>query len=244
MKVIDAVWEKRNLGVTTQEIVVESSDSLDDLNQVINSLNSDYAVVKIPCNKMDFTSYVENNGFRYVENQFSMSGDIKTVLPVAEKTLARYKSFTVEQNNTSEMYDSIAIKIKEGIFHNDRIALDPKFGEIIANKRYANWLLDLKNDKDVYLQIMKKDGVMVGFNLNRDVERISYGLIGGILKPYQNEPLGLYWGAAILKNVSERSRISLWQASVSSNNWPIIRVWESFGMKISNILTIFVKHKQ
>lgn len=243
MKIIDATWEKRNLGVETQEITVELSDSLEDFQNALCSLDAPYSVIKIPANKVDFVFYAEDNGFRFIESQFVMLGNVKRILPAAEKLLMRNKTFSVETDNSPEMFNYIASKINEGIFHTDRIAVDPHFSIDLANKRYANWLLDLRNNENSNLQIMKKAGEIVGFNLNKKEEALAHGLIGGVLKDFQNEPLGLYWGAAIFLNTAEDNGVASWEATVSSNNYSIIKIWEYFGMQVSTISSVFVRHQ-
>jgi hypothetical protein len=242
MKIIDATWEQRNLGVETQEITVDVSDSIADFKDAIKSLKASYSVIKLPPNKVDFVFYAEDQGFRLVETQFIMDGNIKKILPKAKEILRRASFFSVETDNSPEMFDSIASKINEGIFHTDRIAVDPYFSKEIANRRYANWLLDLKDDANSNLQIMKKNENIVGFNLNKNDVHLAHGLIGGLLKQYQSEPLGLYWGAAIFANASEDKGITTWEATISSNNFSIIKLWEYFGLPISSISSVFVRH--
>ena len=50
MKVIDAVWEKRNLKVDTVEVEIELDDSLDGITEVLETVERkyQYIVVKVP----------------------------------------------------------------------------------------------------------------------------------------------------------------------------------------------------
>ena len=242
MKIIDAVWEKRNLGVSVQEISVDTQDNLGDLKNAIKELTAQYAVIKFPSNKIDFIWAAEENGFRFVETQLVLTGNLKTITPEAERILNRNKYITVKTDNSPEMFEFIASKIREGIFFTDRIALDPYFNSELANKRYANWLLDMKDNKKSNLQIMRKGNDIVAFNLNKLDGSVSHGLIGGIFKDFQKEPLGLYWEAAIIKNLSEIDGIKNWEATVSSNNYSVIKVCEYFGMQVSTISSVFVRH--
>lgn len=244
MKIIDAVWEKRNLGVSTQEVVIESADSVDDFLLMNKSLTARYLVLKIPANKAEMVNVAADEDFQFVECQFKMIERVSKLLPEVEKVLKRNTSFTVETDNSSKMFDYMASKINEGIFHTDRISMDPFFSEELANKRYANWLLDLKGNPNAQLQIMRKQGEIVAFNLNKHDGQTSYGLVGGIFKEYQKEPLGLYWGASIIKGVSTVCDVNSWEATVSSNNPGVVKIWNYFGMPISAISYIFVKHNK
>lgn len=244
MKIIDAVWEKRNLGVTTQEITVEQNDSAEDLSRAIANLDSQYNVIKIPAGMMECISLAEDDGFRFAEAQIKMSGIVKQVLPIAQNDLLRYKNYSVKTENSSEMFDFVADKIREGIFGTDRIALDPEFSKDIANKRYANWLLDLKENPDSHLQIMQKGSDIVGFNLNKKNGNQMDGLIGGLCKEFQNSALGIFWAASIFRNIAEYSpETTVWNASVSSNNYSIIKLWLHFGMNVSDISYVLVRHR-
>lgn len=242
MKIINATWEKRNLGVSTQEIQAEPHDSISNFKDSLCSLSAQYQVLKIPANKIDFVHYAEDMGFRFVESQLTMTANLKKIVPNTEKILSRAKDFSTSTDNSPETFDFVASQINKGIFHTDRISIDPLFSVQIANKRYANWLLDLKYHPNAHLQIMKQKNAIIAFNLNQNEGRISHGLIGGILKEHQKEPIGLYWGASILKNLHTLDNIDLWEAVVSSNNGSIIKLWEFLGLQLSSICYIFVKH--
>ena len=48
MKVIDAVWEKENLGVETKEVVIDHGDCKRNALKFLETVSAEYVVVKIP----------------------------------------------------------------------------------------------------------------------------------------------------------------------------------------------------
>ena len=66
MKIIDAVWEKRNLGVETVEFVVENSDTEIVMGEILEA-EKQYNVVKLPTNKPELMKLLQENGYRFVE---------------------------------------------------------------------------------------------------------------------------------------------------------------------------------
>ncbi|MCH4154354.1 MAG: hypothetical protein LKF32_06905 [Mageeibacillus sp.] len=55
MRIVDAVWEKRNLGVDTVEIALDEDDDVNVFEE-INTLKQPYQVLKIPNGRIDISS--------------------------------------------------------------------------------------------------------------------------------------------------------------------------------------------
>src|SRR3989339_418521 len=72
MRVVDAIWEKRNLGVDCKEIVIEDSDFITVVKKKeLLLLNTPYVVVKVPVNRFDINTYLSNLGFTYIEGSIN-----------------------------------------------------------------------------------------------------------------------------------------------------------------------------
>lgn len=54
MRIVDAVWEKRNLGVDTVEIALDEDDDVNVFEE-INTLKQPYQVLKIPNGRIDIS---------------------------------------------------------------------------------------------------------------------------------------------------------------------------------------------
>lgn len=79
MQIIDAFWEKENLGVTSKEVVVDLNDSVDTVRTELAALNDQYIVVKIPASQFDVTNLVQNMGYRFVEEMIEVEHDLHEV---------------------------------------------------------------------------------------------------------------------------------------------------------------------
>ena len=70
MKVIDAFWEKRNLGVTTCEVTFDEHDSTESVavicDELINQYN--YKVFRVPADRCDISLFLQSRYCRFMEN--------------------------------------------------------------------------------------------------------------------------------------------------------------------------------
>ena len=79
MKIIDAIWEKRNLGVSSYEVVIEAEDSASDIEKKLAELDADYIVVKVPTEHSDVLESVQKSGFSYIEDLIHVEHDLSEV---------------------------------------------------------------------------------------------------------------------------------------------------------------------
>lgn len=76
MKVINAYWEKRNLGVETKELICENADTIDEVKAKIKEVVAEYVVVKIPSERMDLSRHIQKMGFCYIEDLIEVVHDL------------------------------------------------------------------------------------------------------------------------------------------------------------------------
>lgn len=247
MKIIDAVWEKRNLGVNTLEIEIEDSDiaiSKDDIkSKILDCIDKNkfqYYVLKFDTRNIDLYMLMDEIGFRFAEVQFDFSICKSDFLSEDHSEIERFNSLEVNEYNDEKYYDFIISKIDEGIFATDRIALDPYFGKQISNMRYANWVRDLAGKDGYSIYIATSDGKEVGFSLNKYIDKTCYGLLGGVFKEYQSSGLGLFLHYVDLNKVFEK--YDAMKTTLSSNNIKVINLWQYFSAKMSRIRYVYVKH--
>jgi len=242
VKIIDAFWEKRNLGVDTKEIILSNSDSLLDIEGFLNSLSSEkqYLVAKIPIGKPDFIKLLTDNGFYFVESLIEIS------LRVADfqlpKSLQKIDEMIIYRKLTSkEDFEKLEIEMKKGIFLTDRIALDSNFGIDISALRYVNWLQDEVQRGGEVFEVLYKEKP-VGFFALKDLSNGKYDVfLGGL---YKNESaMGL--GFSILsKEIIElqKRQAKLYVTHISSNNLAIIRLFVNLGFSPVNIVYVMTKY--
>jgi hypothetical protein len=69
VKIINAFWEERNLGLKVCELIFNADDSVDLSILREEEKLYDYLVAKIPSGSNRIIHDLENEGFRYLENQ-------------------------------------------------------------------------------------------------------------------------------------------------------------------------------
>ena len=240
MKLVNAVWEKRNLGVNCEEITIEVSDKEDEVKKMLmGSRNKDYIVVRLPVACSQFLSGLQENGFRFMETAITMETELEEiVLPSRYARLVSgvtYEPFTDE--NLSELY----LEIEKEIFTTDRVALDGRFGRAAAAKRYIGWIGDMK-DRGIYPCRVRYREEEVGFFLQSSVENgVCHGLLAGVYEDYIGTGMGLlvqYAGLMSAKKHGARR----YYGNVSSNNPAVLKNLDSMGQHIVDMEYVFVKH--
>ena len=67
MKILNADWEKRNLGVSCTEITVELTDVAKAVRTAIGQIGDDYVVVKVPVPRVDVMLALQEAGYAVIE---------------------------------------------------------------------------------------------------------------------------------------------------------------------------------
>ena len=239
MKVIDAFWEKRNLGVDAISFQIDKEDSLDEIVRLINDDKREYQTAIIDPTRSDVLLELQNHGFKFMECTLSLSATAdKVVIPETLKRFQSHMEYRPASENEIEMIKGI---IKDGdVFKTDKISLDPFFGIKKAGIRYSFWIDDLLKTGNTLFVITYKDEV-IGFEVAKlsgdTVEAYLGGMlpskIGRMLGAAMYVPSTTYWkehGAKILTAV------------VSSNNPPILKIHESFGLIITDWKYVLIRH--
>lgn len=242
MRIVNAYWEKANLGVETVEINCEGDESGSELKRILDEISTPYSVLKIPAGNFELLSIGQDCGYRVIELNFRLIGDIKTA-----KLPSMYKRFEPHVNvstATEEIREKVLNEIFEGnIFSTDRIAIDPKFSRKLAGNRYCNWCRDAIN-KGASLEIAYYKNEPVAFNINAqpDDKRVCNGLLGGVFVEALNRGLGflvLYTELESCKKLGGKAVIS----TVSSNNLPIMKLHMQYGFDIKEANYVLIKHQ-
>ena len=67
MKLVNAIWEKRNLGIDCNEITIETTDVTNEVLEKINNYETQYTVVKVPSNMNEICNGLQQKGYTYIE---------------------------------------------------------------------------------------------------------------------------------------------------------------------------------
>ena len=242
MRIIDAFWEKRNLGVNCTEIEVDISDDPQQALSAILNAENDYTVVKISSAMTDMVLNLQENGFKYIESSFELSKRLNEK-PELPGIFTRYqKDMTVSKANEEEI-EMILSDIRTGnIFSTDRIAVDPAFSKRIAGERYANWICDLLKKDECCISIAKYKGNNVAFGVLDSKNGKANAVLGGLLSQYSKSAMGFLAVYANTLFSYECGNKSVY-THVSSNNMSILKLHMLFNYSINDCEYVFVKHK-
>ncbi len=240
MKIVDAVWEKRNLGVTTCEVTIEPEDTLDEVNSACDDLSKqfEYLVFRIPSNRSDLVLPMQMNNFRYIETQFTFMTSAKNVR-IPEKYSVLYEQTSWQLMNEKDL-ERLYDEIRGGIFHTDRIYLDPYFTHELAAQRYLFWIQDLVSQGHLPYKVTF-EGEDVGFFINKPIEKNLYrGVLNGAYRKILDSGMGVLTAYATSMFLKEKN-LNVTGAS-SSNNISMVRISLEFGSTIKSLDYIFIKH--
>ena len=241
MKVIDAFWEKRNLGVDTVEFETEKGDTLEIIRNTILANEKQYNVVKTRNGDFEIKQLMSELGYTYMESMFKLVHQMKmpAVPDAVKRIMDRITYMPMTEESEIEMMFS---ELDKGIFKTDRIALDPFFSPEIANLRYKNWLKDELArgnalTKGVY------DGEIFAFGAYKMLDgNVMQAYLGGMFNDYLNCGLAI---PATFKSI--QNYLSLKPKKIvthfSTNNHNSLMCDISAGYVIKGISDIYIKHK-
>lgn len=236
MKIIEAFWEKRNLGVTCQEVIIESYDI--DINACLTSLRAQYQVVKTPIERPELIFRLQDLGFKFIEVQFLSSHNLN--IPPLNPVLERLKkSITFSVANGASL-ENIEKKILEGVFKTDRVAIDPNFGLQKSSKRYVGWLHDTL-EQGGHIYELRYKHIPVGFFLLKTNKTICEGVIGGTFPDPKIIGLGTLLNYFEII-VSQDLGCQKLHINFSSNNPSILKINNYLNYETVPVFNVFVRH--
>ena len=238
MKIIDAVWEKRNLGVTTTEIIIEKEDTPEYVSDRLADIDSEYCVVKVPSDMVKVLKAVQQNGYEYIEDMIHVEHDLHEV--EMNRILKRLYDKLLYREMTDADFEELQAEIEKGMFDNDRISNDSFFEKGLSSKRYINWTKDLKA-KGALFYVMTYNNESAGFIvLEKKDDKTYYSVLGGGYEKYRGTGLGsVQKEQEITRKLGGKKVIT----SVSSNNANQLRALIMNGYTPYAIEHILVKHQ-
>lgn len=236
MKIVEATWEKRNLGVTTYEVNIDYDDDISCIDRIRN-IECGYMVVKISANNLAVIDEIQELGFRYIEDMIHV-----------EHNLCEYERNPIQQRlyeacsynrMSDDDIEQLREEIKAGMFKDDRISRDKHFGVTVSAIRYLNWLNDLI-ERGALPYVVKYKGENGGFFVLSTKDGITYSsVLGGGYEKYRKTGLGVVKKEMeITRKLGGKRLIT----AVSANNPGQVRALIINGYKPYNIEHVFVKH--
>jgi hypothetical protein len=188
VKVIDAYWEKRNLGLRVCEILFDQDEIID--NNKLSDLEEsyDYLVAKIPGDSVSLVHDLENKGFRYLENQQVIYFLTSELLKIDKAWEARFKEVTCEKVTHLKVLAEICNQIMKGLYLTGRISADPDIKKGISDLRIVNWLKDIYEKENVSVYCLIKQNKIVGYYALERINIFHMNIVqAGIFLGYQDK---------------------------------------------------------
>ena len=240
---VDCTWELDNIGKRTCEVTYDDKDIFNSSVLVDKIKGFEYIVVKIPMNHPEMNMGLSDLGFTMIETQLNISKCYKDFN--FDDRLVKYLYPRVSDKLIStekEILENIE-KMTPDMFNSDRIYLDPNFPHNSSCKRYANWMRTEFKKEGCIIKRIYIDGIEIGFAMSREKNGISYGLLGGIYECEQSEGYGLLtacFGFITAKKNSSPFKKAV--TTISSNNVPMVNLYNYLQFKIDSMRYVFVKH--
>ncbi|NLC78979.1 MAG: GNAT family N-acetyltransferase [Ruminococcaceae bacterium] len=239
MKIIDAVWEKRNIGVETKEIILENEDTVEAVRSTLEIEHSPYVVVKCPSERMDLRYLMTQLGFSFVECSIKITHNLKDIaLTGVQKRLIDSVSYApMKDGDIEQLYD----EIRGEMFTTDRVSMDPFFTHEKSANRYICWLDDeVKRGAELFKLVYKGD--TVGFFVIKETQPgIYYPFLTGMYKKYRNTGLGFVYISKPIEEIVKRNGKGI-SSFISTNNSSALRMHAATGFRFEDVNYVFVKH--
>ncbi len=238
MRIVNAVWEERNLGITTTEITIEKADDADNVSKKLDMIDSEYSVVKVPSERGDLLTVVQKSGYQFIEDMIHVEHDLKEI--EMNRVLKRLYEKTSYKEMTEADFEQLQDEIAKGMFDNDRISNDNYFEKGISSKRYMNWTKDLRDKGAMFFAITYGED-NVGFVVLEKKDNNEYrSVLGGGYEKYRKSGIGIIQKEPeITRSLGGKRLVT----SVSSNNVGQLKALIMNGYKPYAIDYVLIKHK-
>lgn len=241
MKIIDAYWEKRNLGVSCTVLRFDTKDTADKAEEVLASSElSEYNVARVPSSNTEICRVLQQNGFEFIEAAITLTHDLRSISVKRglEKICQSCSSIPMTENDIQLM----EAEIDKGIFRTDRISVDPYFSKEQSSRRFKLWMRDLIAQGNIPYKVMVS-GSPVGFFIFREkTPQVYDGILAGVYSEFEGTGMGYcvqYRGLVQAKELGAKKYIG----HISGNNVPVRKILDSLGFRLGEIEYIFIKHK-
>jgi hypothetical protein len=244
MIIIDAYWEKRNLGVDCNEITIDKGDceDIDLLKLHITQNTVEYTVVKVPTGMIPVMFMLEDMGFHFIEGMVRFSHDLISHEKHFSENLKKMAAFCTLKKLDEMNFEDLFAEIRKGIFNTDRVYNDPYFEKGMSAERYIGWIKDAyRNGMDIYEFMFKgKASGFKQFKIDKNFE--VKGTLGGLYTGSHFPGLAGLHRYSFLCNVLSRGAKKIPNSYVSVNNPKAIRLNLALGYQYEETQYVYVKH--
>jgi len=238
--VIDAIWEKRNLGVTCVEATVEPADTPAVIRSRLAEVDAQYVVVKLPAGRADAMFCLSELGYAFIEASIHVTWKVAPLeLSGLQRRLADSTGHVLMDDDDKQVLWS---ELRKGIHDTDRVSLDPHFAKERAAERYVGWIQDeIERGTDVY-KLTYKDQAIGYFTMKNLGEGVYYPFLAGLYASHASSGLGFIVPYKPMCEVAARGGRAI-STHISTNNERAIRIHVSLGFSFGQVTYIYVKHR-
>lgn len=240
MQIINATWEKRNLGVDCVEFVIDTADSSDEIRDKLNQTEIEYQVAKVPVGNVKQQLLIQECGFKFYETNIQLERKIDSSHSIP-RVFSRFTKDVTYRDATNEEIEKLLEEVADGrMFITDKVAQDPFFSPELSGRRYSLWARDIiSRGAKTVVGIFK--GEIASFTIYEIKDRYYHAFIGGMLGNYRNRGLGFMPLYVTAEHIFDAGG-GLLKTGVSSNNPAILKLQLLFGARITEMTNIYVKH--
>jgi hypothetical protein len=239
MKIIDAVWEERNLGVTCEEVDIETTDTIEDVKNQLSKLTAQYIVINVPAGRSDVMFCLSEQGYAFIEGKIHITKVVKDLeLSGIQRRLADSVGYALMAEGDMQVLQD---EIRNDMYDTDRIYLDPYFRKEQAADRYVGWIADeVAQGTDVYKLTYKDQPI--GFFTMKDLGAGRYyPFLAGMYDSHRKSGLGFNIAYKPMCEIAKRGGKSI-STYISTNNNQAVRIHVSLGFSFDQTLYVYVKH--
>ena len=227
MRITDAPWEKRNTGLRVCEVKIDQGEGIEECAGLIPQEGYDYVVVKVPAGDNRMVHYLENAGYRYLENQFNIRFCSQEADSLNGSWGRRFSDHRCAQVNERGDIERITARIRRGLFEKDRFSTDPVIAPGIPDNRIAGWVEDIHTQGKGAVYTLFYKGEEVGFFILSERRNHIYVEMAGIFREHRGSGLPFLLLYNILKESAAGGYHTI-TASVSSNNLATLNTFTRF----------------
>lgn len=242
MKITNATWDQDITGIKTCEIIFEKGDNIENYLKAGIENEFRYSIVKVPVGELKIVHCLEEFGYRYLENQLTLSFKTEQLERIDKKWMRLLNGFNYKLAENQNDINSIIKQVGNNMFNTDRYSLDPYWGDTISSKRYMNWINYLFRDKTVRVYIMVKRNKEVGFfTVKKEKNNIFSCPIAGIYNQFKFSGFIFVLVFYILE-ISRDMGADQFITSISSNNQNLLSSFSKiFNFKVNETSIVLRK---
>ena len=240
MKVTDAKWELKNLGLRVCELEFAADEVIPAGGVIPGTEAFDYIVAKVPAGNTRAAHRLEEIGYRYLENQLELMIDVDQSGERGDKLRLRFKAYSCRRVSSDKELGIIIKNTADGLFDKDRFSVDPLIDPGLPSKRIANWTETICMDRGSMVYAIYAGEHMAGYFILTAINAShAYVNMAGIFRKYQGRGLSFLLIDNILARAGEEGFTAV-KAAVSVNNIRTINTFTRFvNFRIKKVVMIF-----